>query len=395
MSEAIRRSALKLHGRARVHAPDERVRVLRLVDQLGSASTRASHDAVLIRDDTIPTPGDVALVAIGREVKSGLSSTIHISLPNDFEYLESGDILRVNPAVQSVNVLYRRNSKSNSLLFTERCNSLCLMCSQPPRDIDDRYLVDEILEAIPLMDQTTAEIGITGGEPTLRFDDLLRVLASLRDHLPETAVHVLTNGRLFAYPNAAAAVSAVSPRDLMLGVPLYAADPERHDFVVQAKGAFDQTIRGLLNLARAQVAVELRCVIHRQTYEGLPRLADFIARNLPFVAHVALMGLEPMGHVKMNLDALWVDPIDYQRELGAAVHTLDQAGLRISIYNHQLCTLEQSLWPFAVQSISDWKNIYADECQVCAVRDRCPGFFASSTLVRSKGIRPVIDIARG
>jgi len=388
MNGTLRKSAMRLHGRAEIIAPDSRVRIIRLVEPSLGPESHADHNAVLIRNGEV-VAGRSAIVRIGAGHPTGKSGTLGVSLQAEFAYLEPGDILRVNPAAQQVNVLYRRNSASNSLLFTERCNSLCLMCSQPPRDVDDRYLVDEILEAIPLMDPDTAEIGITGGEPTLRFAEFLAVMEALRTHLPTTAVHVLTNGRLFAYPMAAARLKAVSPTDLMLGVPVYSADPERHEFVVQAKGAFDQTIRGLLSLARVGVPVEIRCVIHRQTYEGLPQLAEFIARNLPFAAHVALMGLEPMGHVKMNLEALWIDPVDYQHELDAAVRTLDRAGLRVSVYNHQLCTLDRGLWPFAVQSISDWKNIYHEECEGCTVQAKCPGFFASSNTIRSRAIRAI------
>ena len=32
------------------------------------------------------------------------------------------------------------------------------------------------------------------------------------------------------------------------------------------------------------------------------------------------------------------------------------------IYNHQLCLIDRALWPFAVKSISDWKNEYHPEC---------------------------------
>ena len=32
------------------------------------------------------------------------------------------------------------------------------------------------------------------------------------------------------------------------------------------------------------------------------------------------------------------------------------------IYNHQLCLIDRGLWPFAVKSISDWKNEYHPEC---------------------------------
>ncbi|MGI4875288.1 MAG: hypothetical protein ACRYFX_29390 [Janthinobacterium lividum] len=56
--------------------------------------------------------------------------------------LVEGDVVSIAPSGQLVRQ-YRANSSQNFLLATERCNSNCLMCSQPPRDRDDtRYLLD-------------------------------------------------------------------------------------------------------------------------------------------------------------------------------------------------------------------------------------------------------------
>jgi His-Xaa-Ser system radical SAM maturase HxsC len=263
------------------------------------------------------------------------------------------------------------------------------MCSQPPVSRDDGWIVGELLKAIPLMDRGTREVGITGGEPTLLHEGLVKLLVALRDHLPDTAAHVLTNGRLFSYLKYAEMVAGVKHPDLMFGIPIYADTPERHDFVVQARGAFDETVRGILNLTRFGVRVEVRVVLHAQTVSRLPQLARWLCRNMPFVDHVALMGLEMTGYTRLNLEALWIDPIDYARELESAVHLLAQSGLTVSIYNHPLCLLEPSLWPFARKSISDWKNVYVPECEGCAARSECGGFFASSELRRSAHIRAV------
>lgn len=275
------------------------------------------------------------------------------------------------------------------MLLTEQCNSECLMCSQPPKAAADRHLVDAYLAAIPLMDRETPELGITGGEPTLLGDRLLEVLRACRDVLPGTAVHMLTNGRLFQYLSLARAVAEIRHPDLVLGIPVYSDLAGRHDYVVQAEGAFDQTVRGLLNLARCGVRIEVRVVLHRETIPRLPQLARFLARNFPFVEHVALMGLEMMGYVRMNLEALWIDPVDYQRELLAAVRHLSRHGLATSIYNLPLCLLDRELWPFARQSISDWKQEYLEECRECAVRPECGGLFASAQLRRSDHIRAI------
>jgi His-Xaa-Ser system radical SAM maturase HxsC len=263
------------------------------------------------------------------------------------------------------------------------------MCSQPPREVNDDFLIDEWLTAIPLMSPETKELGITGGEPTLRFPKLLQLIECTKHYLPKTALHMLSNGRLFAYLRYAEQIAAVHHPDLMIGIPLYSDLSDGHDFVVQAKGAFAQTVAGILNLGRVKQKVEIRIVLHRFTFERLPQFARFLVRNLPFVHHVAFMGLEIMGFTRSNLDALWIDPVEYQAQLGEAIAELSCAGLPVSIYNLPLCLLPRDLWRFSRQSISDWKNIYFDDCSKCAVKVQCAGFFASGAIRSSKHIRPL------
>lgn len=318
----------------------------------------------------------------------GLAEAVDVMMPPEFDYLAQGDIIRFNPVSSECRVLYRCNSRHNVLFFTERCNSRCLMCSQPPRDINDDYLVEDILRIIPWMSPDTAELGISGGEPTLLQEKLVQVVASVHEHLPSTALHMLSNGRLFSYLRLAQRLAAVGHSELMIGVPLYADTAALHDFVVQASGAFNQTIFGLLNLARVGIRIEIRMVVHRHTYARLPEFARFIARNLPFVEQVSIMGLELMGYARSNLNSLWIDPADYQYELEECVHRLDASGLKTHIFNHQLCVLRPSLHRFARKSISDWKNVYLAECSDCIRKDECGGFFASAALRHSTHVIP-------
>ena len=186
-----------------------------------------------------------------------------VRLPQALSYLSEGDVVRVVPDVGEVSVLYRRQSPHNAMLLTERCNSRCVMCSQPPKAADDSFLVDVWLEAVPLMDPSTVELGISGGEPPLLGDKFIELLRACKEHLPKTALHVLSNGRLFNYLSFAREVAQVGCEDLMVGIPVYSDLSSRHDFVVQAKGAFDQTLRGIINLKRCGVRVEVRVVLHR------------------------------------------------------------------------------------------------------------------------------------
>jgi hypothetical protein len=59
------------------------------------------------------------------------------------------------------------------------------------------------------------------------------------------------------------------------------------------------------------------------------------------------------------------------------------------VYNHQLCLIPRSIWPFAVRSISDWKNEYHPECLKCAVKDDCGGFFFSAKYKMSDKIEAI------
>lgn len=305
----------------------------------------------------------------------------------ELQYLSDGDIVRLNPTRRMLAALYRRSSPNNTFLVTERCDNYCLMCSQPPKARDDSWLVDELMELIPLVSPDTQEIGITGGEPGLLGTRLIDLMGLMKQALPRTGVHILSNGRSFANAGFANSLARVDHHDLVVGIPLYSDLPEEHDYVVQANGAFEDTIAGILNLKRAGVRVELRFVIHAQTHARLAAFARFVVRNLCFVDHVALMGLELVGFAKTNLDSLWIDPLDYQDELTAAALALSRAGLVTSIYNHPLCVLPLSLHSFARQSISDWKNLYLHECSSCARKDACSGLFASATVRRSRGIR--------
>lgn len=124
------------------------------------------------------------------------------------------------------------------------------------------------------------------------------------------------------------------------------------------------------------------------TYERLPNLAGFIARNLTFVDHIALMGLEITGFTRANLEQLWIDPFNYRDELYRAATLLAGHRMKVSVYNHQLCVLDPRVWPYARKSISDWKNEYFPACEPCKERERCGGFFSSAKYRFSDHIRP-------
>lgn len=115
---------------------------------------------------------------------------------------------------------------------------------------------------------------------------------------------------------------------------------------------------------------EIRIVLHKQSLSRLPQLCEYITRNL-------------------NLDALWIDPADYRDVLSEAVGILAAYRMNVSVYNHQLCLVNDDMLPYYRKSISDWKNEYVPECEGYVRKSQCGGFFSSG--VRngySKAITP-------
>jgi His-Xaa-Ser system radical SAM maturase HxsC len=352
--------------------------VVRTSDDLKRA-IQDSHEPIFAIDD-----------GTGRFLSSEDLPRRAIAVPAQFSYLDAGDVIGIHAPSRKFRTLYRHNSRHNSFLVTERCNNYCLMCSQPPKDIDDRWILDEIRESLPLLDKDTRTLTFTGGEPLSDWIEFIDVLAECRDQLPKTAVQVLTNGRAFAKSEIVDAWRKVNHPSLIAAIPVYAAVDHVHDYVVQAKGAFDETILGILKLKDRGQRVEVRVVLHAQTAPIILDTCRWIARNLPFVDHVALMGLENTGFAIANEAQLWIDPIDYRDALADAVDVLVAAEVNVSVYNLQRCVLAQSVWPYAVQSISDWKNAFVSECEPCIEKSRCAGFFSSGRPRRSKAISPIL-----
>ena len=367
----------------------ERDIVLRVTTNPNRPEALRGKEIFVVNDSPVPNGFWGYFQFEGGVVASQFNDKNWFQISSEMSYLSDGDIVRISGDLKRVRVLYRVGAAQNSLLLTERCNHYCLMCSQPPKTRDDSYLIDNIKDVLRLASRDCPEIGFTGGEPTLLGEEFFELVRLAESHLPETALHVLSNGRAFADRAFAKQLGDINHHDIMIGVPIYSDSPEIHNYVVQAENALDPTIRGILNLNRFAVPVEIRVVLHKITKDRLINLAEFIARNLPFVSHVAFMGQEMTGFARANKGVLWIEPDEYAEQLQDAVLFLAQRKIRTSVYNLQLCLMPEKLWPFMRKSISDWKNEFDSECSSCDVREQCGGFFSSFVHQKPKNINPI------
>jgi His-Xaa-Ser system radical SAM maturase HxsC len=263
------------------------------------------------------------------------------------------------------------------------------MCSQPPKKGDDSWILHELHSALSLISSPPLSLGFTGGEPFTEAERFIGLVQHARDELPTTAIHVLTNGRAFAKSDIVSQWADLNHPNLCVGIPIYSAVDHIHDYVVQSLGAFDETVLGIMKLKNAGQRVEIRIVLNAITAARLEQTCAWIGRNVPFVDHVALMGLENTGFAIANDKLLWIDPMDYREALKRGVQILAAAGVNVSIYNLPLCVIDEEVREYSVKSISDWKNAFPPSCNTCAAKDRCAGFFSSGRTRITRGLRPL------
>lgn len=342
-----------------------------------------SNDILVRKDAEKPQLGYLATIT---EIATFVGKGKPYCVVDSINVFQEGDVIVINKQGEIIFV-YEINSNHNALMATERCNHRCIMCPQPPI-LQERNKTPFNLKLISLLDKDTQEIGITGGEPTLIGDDLFILINHIKKELPKTAVSILSNGVKFADKEYAMKLAKCKHLDLQIDVPLFSDVAKEHNRIVGAK-TFYKTIQGLYNLALFHQRIGLRIVVHKQTYKRLPQFADFVYHNFPFVSQVAFMQMETTGLAKENFEELWIDPYDYSRELREAVLLLADRGMKPYIYNAQLCVLPEDIRCYAQQSISDWKDIYITECDGCALKGQCAGFFESNRQAHSVHIKKV------
>ncbi len=306
------------------------------------------------------------------------------------EQLKEGDIVLITPEGR-INIMYQSGHADHTVFITNRCNSRCIMCPQPPsNDPPDLQEINMSVMSF-IKDGSLNHIGITGGEPTVVIEELFQTLVYLRKYFPEAFISLLTNGRRFHDFDLARKVVGARNKKLLFCIPLYADNDSQHDKIVGVPGAFQDTIQGIYNLYRLGRKVEVRIVVMRQNVDRLTAIAEFIYRNLPFVAHVAFMGMEYTGEAEEHMSELWIDPQEYNRQLHEAVWHLHRRGMNVSIYNLPLCLLDEPVWRFARDSISAWKKNYLEQCDQCTVKEKCGGVFDTSA-VQSGNIGPIVGL---
>ena len=317
-------------------------------------------------------PYDSFLIAEteNRQTYSGEHGLFELIAVDDFDF--DGDVVTVDPARGCAERLIRAASRHNTFLATERCDQLCVMCSQPPKKTHvDRFA--EFTQAAMLA-PAGETIGISGGEPTLYKHDLFTLIETVGNARPDLSFHVLTNGQHFEETDIER-LQAECFASVTWGIPVYSHVPERHDTIVKKAEAFARLLESFRHLLNSGSKIELRTVLLQDNVSDLPDLARFVTAHLGFVVQWSIMQLENIGYAKNRFSKLYVDHTQSDQRLYEALDIAELSGVPAKLFNFPRCFIDERYRRYAVASISDWKRKYPDACNNCREQSLCSGFF--------------------
>jgi len=265
------------------------------------------------------------------------------------------------------------------ILAYNECNNNCIMCNNM-KEFTSRCSVDRDTIIGKLRELGKKEsvdfIGFTGGEPTMN-KDLFWMLKYARKLYPHAEMGLLSNGRMFSYEKYARDFSKLGVNNLKVAIPIHADTAAMHDSITNVKGSYEQTLKGIRNLEKNGIGIEIRVVINRINFRRLHLIADFIARNFSRLLYVVFIVMDMEGNALENKDRIFVDYTEFVPFLEKGLHTLEKGGINTRLYHFPLCTIEPEYWHFVWKSLEEDEVMFLPECEICLYKKYCQGILKS------------------
>ncbi len=282
------------------------------------------------------------------------------------------------------------------VLFTGfSCSSHCHFCIDlNKRDLPDKSTRQIVEEMVRAKGEGVEYLEMIGGETTIRRDFI--PLVKTAKTLGFKDIVVVTNGRMFAYPDFAKATVEAGVTDLVFSI--HGPDAKLHDEMTYVPGAFDELIRGVANVRAAGLQrIFGNCTVVKQNMKRLPEIGALFLRL--GIHHVEFIFVDPTyggGYTNFNgLVPRISEAAPYMRE------TLDvgrRGGTRDFVVRYvPLCHftdyLDQVSEVREVQTFRtrhwapDFQNddvgagrvvagrAKTERCEGCALYDRCEGMW--------------------
>lgn len=310
-----------------------------------------------------------------------------------FSYCDNYDVFQIDEQGNAY-LFYNNESDDNAFMLTGKCNSNCIMCPaansvrKNGRNADMSEMIN-IIRHIPL---DARHFTITGGEPFLVGKQIFPFFQSLKTKFIRTDFLLLTNGRALSITEYAEMFNETAPQNMLIGIPIHGHNQALHDEITQTPGGFVQTIAGIKNLLKYGRRVEIRIVVSLMNYKEIYSIANLIIREFPTVDSVKIMGMEMTGSAAVNRKKLWLSYKDAFEASKEAINELINNKIDVALYNFPLCAVEKPYRMLCRKSITDYKVRFAEECDVCNIKDACGGMFLGTFRMAKEDVVPEVNV---
>lgn len=176
------------------------------------------------------------------------------------------------------------------VLFTGfSCSSHCHFCIDlNKRDLPDKSTRQIVEEMVSAKAAGVEYLEMIGGETTIRRDFIPLVRTAKKIGFKD--IVVVTNGRMFAYPDFAQETVAAGVTDLVFSI--HGHNAKLHDEMTYVPGAFDELMRGIDNVRAAGLErIFGNCTVVKQNMAHLPDIARvFLGKK---IHHVEFIFVDP------------------------------------------------------------------------------------------------------
>lgn len=291
-----------------------------------------------------------------------------------------------------VNRRYNDKSDDNFFFVTGSCNSNCVMCPSP--DVTRKNVpetnVSDLIELAKHIPSDAPHLTITGGEPFLVGERIFPFIQYLKDSFPITEFLFLTNGRVFAIEKYLQKFVESVPCNSVVAIPVHGSCDSVHDSITRADGSFKQTKRGIKQLLKNNIRVEIRLVVSQLNIDDFDKIADLIISQFKGIEYVSVIAMEMTGNARVNKELVWIPYREAFDLIADSLKKLIENGVDVKLYNFPICTVQKPFWTLCEKSISENKVRFAESCDACKYKAACGGVFAGTFQLERDELKAIL-----
>lgn len=155
------------------------------------------------------------------------------------------------------------------------CNDNCISCPVPRRQNKENPTFESIKKEIDEVLKVSEHIELNGGEPMLRRD-MFKILNYIEKKNADE-IGLLTNAQIFYYKEYTKEIARI--KNLKIITTLYGHNSRIHDAITRTPKSFEYKLKGLNNLIKNNVHIELRILLHKMNYTHFNDIVNFLVCN--------------------------------------------------------------------------------------------------------------------